>query len=106
MTLMDTKFTFLGIRFGLDPLLDLWPGFGSLIGAVVSCYLFWIAYQLKVPSRVYWRMGWHIILDFMIGEVPVIGAVFDLFYHANAKNLALLYPFVDPDVLEGVVMER
>ena len=102
--LMDTKFNFFGIRFGIDPLLDLWPWFGSAIGAVISCYLFWIAYKLKVPSRVYFRMGWNILLDFIVGEVPLIGAVFDLFYKANIRNLALLTPFIDPSVLEGVVV--
>jgi Domain of unknown function (DUF4112) len=106
MTLMDTKFSIFGIKFGLDPFLDIWPGFGSLIGAIVSCYLFWIAYQLKVPSKIYWRMGWHIFLDFIVGELPVIGFFFDLFYKANQKNLRLLYPFIDPEILEGVVVEE
>lgn len=103
--LMDTKFNFFGIRFGIDPLLDFWPGFGSVVGAVISCYLFWIAYKLKVPSKIYWRMGWHIFLDFILGELPLIGVLFDLFYRANEKNLKLLTPFVDPEVLEGVLVE-
>ncbi|MCX6791502.1 MAG: DUF4112 domain-containing protein [Candidatus Gottesmanbacteria bacterium] len=103
--LMDTKFNFFGIRFGIDPLLDFWPGFGSLIGAGISSYLFWIAYRLKVPSRIYFRMGWNIFLDFILGEVPLLGAVFDVFYKANVRNLALLTPYVNPDVLEGVIFQ-
>jgi hypothetical protein len=103
VNLMDTKFDFFGIRFGIDPLLDFWPEFGSLLGAGISCYLFWIAYQLKVPSRIYWRMGWNIFLDFILGEVPLLGAVFDVFYKANVRNLALLTPFIDPVVLEGTI---
>jgi hypothetical protein len=103
--LLDTKFKIFGIKFGLDPFLDFWPGFGSFIGAVVSCYLFWIAYKLKVPSKIYWRMGWHIFLDFVLGELPFIGFIFDLFYKSNQKNLALLRPFVDPEILVGEVVE-
>ncbi|MBI5613687.1 DUF4112 domain-containing protein [Candidatus Gottesmanbacteria bacterium] len=105
VNIMDTKFHVFGVRFGIDPFLDIWPGFGSFIGAFISSYLFWIAYKLKVPSRIYWRMGWHILLDFLLGELPLIGFIFDLFYRANEKNLALLYPFIDPEVLEGVVIE-
>lgn len=105
VTLMDTKFSFFGIRFGIDPLLDILPGFGSVIGAAISCYLFWIAYQLKVPARIYRTMGWHIFLDYLLGLFPFIGFVVDLFYRSNTKNLALLTPFIDPDVLEGVVLE-
>ena len=105
MTLMDTKFSLFGIRFGIDPLLDIWPGFGSLIGACISCYLFWIAYKLHVPSKIYWRMGWHIFLDFILGELPLVGFIFDLFYKSNEKNLKLLRPFVDPEVLVGEVVD-
>ncbi|MDP1722801.1 MAG: DUF4112 domain-containing protein [Candidatus Gottesmanbacteria bacterium] len=105
VTLMDTKFNVFGIRFGIDPILDILPGFGSMIGAGISCYLFWIAYQLKVPSRLYWRMGWHIVLDYLLGLLPFIGIVADLFYRSNTKNLTLLHPFIDPEILEGVVMD-
>lgn len=105
VTLMDTKFSLFGIRFGIDPLLDVLPGFGSMIGAGISCYLFWIAYQLKVLSRIYWTMGWHILLDYLLGLLPFIGVVIDLFYRSNTKNLALLTPFINPDVLEGLVIE-
>lgn len=104
VTLMDTKFNVFGIRFGIDPLLDMLPGFGSTIGAAISCYLFWIAYQLKVPARIYWTMGWHILLDYLLGILPFIGVVVDLFYRSNTKNLGLLTPFIDPNVLEGVVI--
>jgi len=105
MKLMDTQFNLFGIRFGLDPLLDFLPGIGSLIGAIVSCYLFWIAYKLHVPSKLYWRMGWHIFLDFILGELPLIGWLFDMLYHSNEINLKLLYPFVDPEILVGKVVD-
>jgi hypothetical protein len=103
-SLMDTKFKILGIRFGLDPLLDFIPGIGSFIAAAVSCYLFWIAWKLKVPSHIYVRMGWHILLDFILGEIPLIGWMFDIFYRANTINLKLLRPFVDPEILVGEVI--
>jgi hypothetical protein len=104
--LMDTQFTVFGIRFGLDPFLDFWPGFGSFIGAAVSCYLFWIAYKLKVPKNIYVKMAWHIFLDFFLGELPFIGFIFDIFYRANEKNLALLAPYADPEVLVGEIVNE
>jgi hypothetical protein len=104
VALMDTKFDFFGIKFGIDPFLDFWPGFGDLLGAGIACYLFWIAYEAKVPRWVYWRMAWHIGIDYILGALPVVGFVFDLFYRANAKNLALLSEFIDPEILEGTVI--
>ena len=79
VNLMDAKFSILGIRFGIDPILDFWPGFGSFVGAFISSYLFWIAYKLKVPALIYIKMGWHIFLDLLIGGLPLVGFIFDLF---------------------------
>jgi hypothetical protein len=105
MTIMDTKFSLFGIRFGIDPFLDMIPGLGSFIGAFVSCYFFWIAFRLKVPFDIYIRMGWYIFLDFIVGEIPVIGFFFDLFYKANMKIYTALYPFVDPEILQGKIVK-
>jgi hypothetical protein len=103
--LMDTQFKIFGIRFGIDPFFDFIPGLGSFIGSAVSFYLFWIAWKLKVPSVIYFRMGWNILLDFVLGELPVIGFFFDLYYKSNAKNLKLLRPFAEPEILVGEITE-
>jgi len=105
MHLMDSKFNVLGIKFGIDPFLDFIPWLGSAIGAFVSCYLFWIAYKLHVPKHIYWKMGWHIFLDFILGELPIVGFFFDLWYKSNDINLKLLYPFIDPEILVGELVE-
>lgn len=104
-TLMDTKFTIFGIKFGIDPILDIVPGFGSAVGAFVSFYLFWIAYKLKVPSRIYMRMLWNTVIDFVLGGVPYVGIIFDIYFKSNKKNFALLRPFVDPEILVGEVVD-
>ena len=106
MTLLDTRFSILGIKFGVDPLLDIIPWFGSFLGAAISCYLFWIAYQLKVPKEVHARMAWNILLDYFLGIIPFVGVVADLFYRSNVKNFALLEEFFDPDVLKGEFVEE
>jgi hypothetical protein len=106
-TLLDSKFSIAGISFGLDPILDFVPGIGSFVGAITSCYIFWIASKLKVPGWIYFRMTINIFLDFVLGEIPIIGIVFDVFYKSNLKNIALLEKFVPQDageVLEGEVL--
>ena len=40
MHFMDSKFKIFGVRFGLDPFLDIIPGFGNIVGVSISCYLF------------------------------------------------------------------
>ena len=105
MHIMDSEFKLFGIRFGIDPFLDFIPEFGNLVGTLISCYLFWIAYKLHVPGKIYWKMGWHIVLDFLLGAIPFIGFFFDLWYKSNDINLKLLYPFVDPEILVGKIVE-
>lgn len=102
--LLDTKFHFFGIRFGIDPLLDIVPGAGNVFAAATSCYLFWIAKELRVPKDVYIRMAGNILMDFIFGVVPVIGIVFDVLYKSNVKNFALLEKHFDPEILTGEVV--
>ncbi len=101
---MDLRYTVFGIRFGIDPLLNVIPGLGNTLAAMTSLYLLWIATKLHVPSWVYARMLWNISIDYVVGVVPYIGIVFDIFYRANAKNFALLEKYFDPSVIEGEVI--
>lgn len=102
---MDLRFNVLGVRFGIDPLLDVIPGLGNVFSTATSCYLLWIAYQLRVPSRVFFHMLWNITADALLGSVPVAGVVFDLFFRANVKNFALLETYMDPDILVGEILD-
>ena len=90
--IMDAAFALPGTnrRFGVDALLSLIPGLGSFLGAFVSGYLVLEAVRLRVPGRVLRRMLRNLLLDWLLGEVPVLGAVFDLFYKANEANAKLL----------------
>lgn len=105
VSVMDLKFSVFGIRFGIDPLLDIIPGLGNLLAVGVSCYLFWIAYRMNVPPHVYLRMLWNIGVDYVFGVVPYIGIVMDLFFRANVKNLALIEKYHDPSILEGELLD-
>ncbi len=104
-TVLDTKFNVLGIRFGIDPLLDAIPGLGNTLAAATSCYLFWIARKINVPRQIYLRMAWNILADYALGIIPVAGLIFDIFYKSNVKNLALLEQFFDPKVIEGEIVD-
>lgn len=101
---MDLRFNVFGIRFGIDPMLDVIPGFGNMLATATSFYLFWIAYLLRVPTWVYIRMLWNIGIDSLFGVIPYIGIVFDVFFRSNVKNFSLLEQYFDPDILVGEVV--
>ena len=79
-----------GMRFGLDPLVGLVPGLGDVATGLVSAYIVLLAARLKLPAPVMARMAGNIALDVIVGSVPILGSVFDLFYKANRRNFDLL----------------
>jgi hypothetical protein len=42
------------------------------------------------PSSVILRMGWNIVVDTVLGAVPLFGDLFDAAWKANRRNVALL----------------
>lgn len=88
--LLDSQFGFLGIRFGLDNIVGLLPGLGDVVGLAFSGYLVWIGFQAKLPQKYLNQMIANVVLDFVIGTVPLIGDIGDLFFKANLRNLKIL----------------
>lgn len=89
---LDSQFRIPGtnIRFGLDPILGLVPGLGDLIGLVLSLYLVVEAIRLGAGAGLVLRMLGNLLLEFVIGLVPVVGDAFDLMWKANNRNARLL----------------
>jgi hypothetical protein len=78
------------IRLGIDQIIGLVPGIGDLIGGVLSLYIIAEAWRLGVPRGLLARMGWNVAVDTLVGEVPILGDLFDIGFKANIRNLALL----------------
>ena len=43
-----------------------------------------------VPKRVLARMGLNVLIDMLLGAIPVVGDLFDVGFKANRRNIALL----------------
>jgi hypothetical protein len=82
-------------RFGLDPVLGLIPGGGDIAGSVLSAYIVVAAARLGAPSSVILRMGWNVVVDTVLGAVPLLGDLFDASWKANRRNVALLDRYLD-----------
>ncbi len=77
-------------RVGIDPLLGLLPGGGDTLGAILSAYIVLQAAQLGAPRPTLVRMVWNILLDSLVGTIPLLGDLVDVAWKANTKNMALL----------------
>ena len=89
--LMDDQFKipFINFRFGLDPIIGLVPFAGDVVTFVISSLIVLSLFRNGVPRSVILTMVANIILDLLIGGIPVIGDVWDFFNKANRKNLKL-----------------
>lgn len=90
--LMDDVVTIPGTRFGigLDVVLGLVPGIGDAAGSLISGVILVDAIRNRVPLSVLFLMGWNILVDAVIGFLPVVGTAADAAHRANRKNLRLL----------------
>jgi hypothetical protein len=78
------------IRIGLDALLGLLPGGGDIVGGVFSGLIILQAARAGAPTAVLGRMLGNVLVDVVIGAIPLLGDVFDVAWRANSRNVRLL----------------
>jgi hypothetical protein len=90
--LMDNKFRIPGtdFRFGLDPILNFVPGLGAVSGFAISAGLLLTIAKYGASGKVLILMIVNIVLDALIGAIPLLGWVFDFAFKANTRNIKLL----------------
>ena len=96
--LMDSKFEFFGITFGLDFIIGLLPFWGNLTTTSIS--LFTVGYSAfhGVSVVVLVRMLLNISVDMLITAIPVLGNLADVFWKANSMNYKILEKYLhNPD---------
>lgn len=75
----------------LDPLLALvLPGVGDVLGALIGLGSVVVAVRMRAHPALIARMLIHLAVDALLGSIPLLGPVVDIFYRANSRNLELL----------------
>lgn len=98
--LLDQAFRVPGtnIRFGWDVIVGLVPGIGDLSSPVFGMFLLVQAYRMRVPRVVQARMVINAVVDALLGVVPGLGNVADVFWKANTWNMRLIDRHARPGV--------
>ena len=90
--LLDIAFVVPGtnIRFGVDAIVGLIPVVGDWAGVALSSLVILEAARIGVPAGLLARMVGNVVIEGVVGSVPIAGDVFDVFWRANRRNLGLL----------------
>jgi hypothetical protein len=82
-------------RVGLDAGLSLIPGVGEAIGAILSAWIIFGALRHRVPTPRIARMVFYVLIDTVLGSIPIIGTVFDWLFEENVMNINALLLYRD-----------
>lgn len=90
--LLDSRWCIPGtsIRFGLDALVGLVPVLGDAATGIVSVYIVLRARSCGAGKTLVARMLGNVLLDTVVGSVPILGSIFDVYFKANNRNIRLL----------------
>lgn len=95
--LLDSSIPVPGTRWhvGWDGLIGLLPGIGDLVAGGLSSYILLQALWMGLPPAVLGRMGLNIVLESVVGMVPVAGDLFDFAFKANQRNVRLMRAYLE-----------
>ncbi|EGG99295.1 hypothetical protein imdm_1275 [gamma proteobacterium IMCC2047] len=85
---LDVPFT--NFRIGIDSLIGLIPGIGDAASGLISLAIIYRGWRLGASFPVVVRMLLNLLLDVVVGTIPVAGDLFDMAFKANLRNVDLI----------------
>jgi len=80
---------------GLDVILDFLPFAGPTAAAAIGAYLAWEGRNLGMSKWQMSRMAGNIGVDWLLGMIPLVGAIPDFFFRSNTRNLRIIKRHLD-----------
>ena len=77
-------------RFGLNSLIGLPPAGGDALLAIISLWIVWQASKLGIPRVKLARMLGNVLVEALLGSVPILGDLMDIAWKANLRNLKII----------------
>jgi hypothetical protein len=82
-------------KVGMDVVLDLIPFAGSTVAAAIGGWMAWEARNIGMSKTQVARMAGNIGVDWALGMIPWVGAIPDLFFRSNTRNLRIIRKHLD-----------
>jgi Domain of unknown function (DUF4112) len=88
--LSDRLFEIGPLKIGLDGILTWIPGVGGVYGLGAGGFLLLQAHRARASRSTMTKMALLLGADALVGEVPVLGDVFDFLFRAHARSARIL----------------
>ena len=82
-------------RLGLNPILDLVPGFGDIAAALISVSVLVYGIRRGIPKILLGRMALNVLINEIVGIIPIVGSIFAFWFTANTRNYELIREHLD-----------
>ncbi|NLT70635.1 MAG: DUF4112 domain-containing protein [Verrucomicrobiaceae bacterium] len=85
------------LRFGIDPLLGLFPYGGETVATIIGTLILGEAGKKGMPVKTLVRMGGNMLCNAGIGAIPVVGDLFSFWFKSNSRNYRLLNAYLESE---------
>lgn len=85
------------IRFGIDPLLGLFPYGGETVATIIGTVIIGEAGKKGLPVKTLIRMGGNMLLNAGVGTLPVVGDLFSFWFKSNSRNYRMLNTYLESE---------
>lgn len=82
-------------KIGLSGLIGLLPVIGDWATVIPSLYVVYQGYRLGLPKRTVAWMLLLVLVDAVVGSVPIFGDLLDIRWKANQRNVARMERHVE-----------
>jgi hypothetical protein len=80
---------------GLDAVLNIVPVVGDLAGGALSLLLVTRSLRYGPPAELVSKMLANVLTDLILGAIPLVGLLADVWFRANDRNAALLREYLE-----------
>lgn len=77
-------------RMGISAAVGLVPGVGDAVGAFLSAWILIGAIRHRVPMGKITKMFVNVIVDVLVGSIPIVGDIVDILFKENIGNVEIL----------------
>lgn len=77
-------------RIGVSAAIGLVPGVGDAVGGFLSAWIIFGAFRHRVPTSKLLRMIANVVVDVLVGSVPIVGDLADILFKENIGNVEIL----------------